>query len=119
MVSIKKVYAVSSCVYICLYFLIWYRLKKVVHNDAGGEIYWRLIIRRQRTLFSSNINEGKKAVLFFLRKDFTRTKSIKTHISEQKQKKQRFYALKKPSKGKIVAYSLICVFMLFCAFCAF
>ena len=40
---------------------------------------------------SSNIIEGIKAVLFyffFSRKDFTRTKSTKTHISKQKQKRQ-------------------------------
>ena len=43
---------------------------------------------------SSNINMGIRAVLFFKRKDFTRTKSTKTHISEQKQKRQRFYAVK-------------------------
>ena len=53
---------------------------------------------------SSNINEGIKAVLFFKRKDFTRTKSTKTHISEQKQKRKHFYVLKKTSKGKKVAY---------------
>ena len=44
---------------------------------------------------SSNINEGIKAVLFFKRKDFTRTKCTKTHISKQKQKRQHFYAHKK------------------------
>ena len=52
------------------------------------------------TKISSNINEGIKAVLFFKRKDFTRTKSTKAHVSEQKQKRQRFYALKKHLRGK-------------------
>ena len=39
---------------------------------------------------SSNIIESIKVVCFFFlsRKDFTRTKSTKTHISEQKQKRQ-------------------------------
>ena len=37
---------------------------------------------------SSNINEGIKAVLFVEWKDFTSTKSTKTHASGQKQKKQ-------------------------------
>ena len=83
---------------ICLYFLIWYQLKKLVDNDAGGETYWHLInwsIKQSKqlfagkvTLFSSNINEGLKAVLFFKRKDFTRTESTTTHITEQKQKRQ-------------------------------
>ena len=33
---------------------------------------------------SSNINEGIRAVCFFLRKDFASTESTKTHISKQK-----------------------------------
>ena len=46
---------------------------------------------KQVLLFtSSNINEGIRAALFLLRKDFIRTKSTKTHISEQKQKKAAF-----------------------------
>ena len=72
---------------------------------------------------SSNVNEGIRAVLnhffFFLREDFTCTKSIKTHISEQKQKRQHFNALKKHLRRKKVIYSLyslICVFMLFMLF---
>ena len=57
---------------------------------------------------------------FLNKKSFTHTKSSKTHISdEQKQKRLRFYALKKTSKGKKVAYSLICVFMLFMCFLCF
>ena len=39
-------------------------------------------------LFSSNTNEGIKAVLFFKRKDSAHTKSTTTHTSEQKQKRQ-------------------------------
>ena len=61
------------------------------------------------------------AVLFFLRKDFTRTKSTKTHISKQKQKKQRFYALKKYLKGKkllIRLFGFLCFLCAFCASCA-
>ena len=61
--------------------------------------------------------------LFFLQKDFTTTKSTKTHISEQKQKRQRFHALKKHLRGK---KSLIRLFTFFAfawlrlfAFCAF
>ena len=42
------------------------------------------------------------------------------HITKQKQKRQCFYALKKTSKGKKDAYSLICIFMLFtCSLCFF
>ena len=44
---------------------------------------------------SSNVNEGIRAGFFFLQKDFTRTKSTKTHTSKQKQKRQHFYAHKK------------------------
>ena len=70
---------------------------------------------------SSNVNEGIRAVLnhfsfFFLWEDFTCTKSIKIHISEQKQKRQHFNALKKHLRRKKVIYSLICVFMLFMLF---
>ena len=57
--------------------------------------------------------------LFFLQKDFTRTKSTKTDISEQKQKRQRFKCAYKTSKGRKVACSLICVFMLFMCFLCF
>ena len=57
--------------------------------------------------------------LFFLQKDFTRTKSTKTDISEQKQKRQRFKCAYKTSKGRKVACSPICVFMLFMCFLCF
>ena len=73
-------------------------------------------------LISSNISEGIKAVLFFKRKDFTRTESTKTHISEQKQKRQRFYALKKHLRGRkslIRLFAFLCFLCAFCAFCAF
>ena len=70
-------------------------------------------------LVSSNINEGIKAVLFFKRKDFTRTKSTKTHISEQKQKRQRFYALKKHLRGRKSLIRLFAFLCFLCAFCAF
>ena len=43
---------------------------------------------------SGNINEGIKVVSFFKRKDFTH-KKYKMHTSEQKQKRQHFYAHKK------------------------
>ena len=46
------------------------------------------IVQKSFIQNSSNINEGIKAVLFFKRKDFTRTKSTTTHISKQKQKRQ-------------------------------
>ena len=43
---------------------------------------WSLLIdlleNKDFTAFSSNVNEGIKAVLFFKRKDFTRTKSTKS-----------------------------------------
>ena len=76
----------------------------------------------KKTPVSSNINEGIKAVLFFKRKDFTRTKSTKTHISEQKQKRQHFYALKKHLRGRkslIRLFAFLCFLCVFCAFCAF
>ena len=64
---------------------------------------------------SSNVNEVIRAVLtflfiyFFLQKDFTHMKKHKTHISEQKQKRQRFYVHKK--------HLLIWVFVIFMLFC--
>ena len=106
--------------YVCI-FLFSIGWKKIVRNGAGGETfcfvmwlrftYWRLNnIKKKKKLFagktflvaffSSNINEGIKAVLSFKRKDFTRTKSTKTQISEQKQKRQRFYALEKHLRGR-------------------
>ena len=71
---------------------------------------------------SSNKNEGIRAVLFLLRKDFTCTKSTKTHISEQKQKRQHFYALKKHLRGRkslIRLFAFLCFLCAFYAFCAF
>ena len=68
---------------------------------------------------SSNINEGIRAVLLFKRKDFTRTKSTKTHISEQKQKRQRFYALIKHLRGRKSLIRLFAFLCHLCAFCAF
>ena len=71
---------------------------------------------------SSNISEGIKAVLFFKQKDFTRTKSTKAHISEQKQKRQHFYVLKKHLRGKklpIRLFTFLCFLCPFYAFCAF
>ena len=97
-----------------MYFLIWYRLEKKQYAMTPFRFvmwlrftYWCLnnyfldqSIKQSKqnnklftgktflvALFSSNINEGIRAVLFFKRKDFTLTKSIKTHISEQRQKK--------------------------------
>ena len=70
-------------------------------------------------LFSSNINEGIRAVLFLLRKYFTRTKSTKTHISKQKQKKQHFYALKKNLRRKKSPIRLFAFLCFLCAFYAF
>ena len=71
---------------------------------------------------SSNINEGIRAVLFFKQKDFTRTKITKTHVSEQKRKRQRFYALKKHLRGRkllIHLFPFLCFWCAFCAFCVF
>ena len=56
---------------------------------------------------SNIVHKGIRALLnlfiflyiFFLQEDFTRTKSTKTHTSEQKQKKQHFYAHKKQLRG--------------------
>ena len=75
---------------------------------------------------SSNVNEGIRAVLnhfyLFLREDFTCTKSIKTHISEQKQKRQHFNAFKKHLRGKksfICLFAFLCFLCFFCAFLCF
>ena len=79
-------------------------------------------------LFSSNINEGMKAFLFLLRKDFTRKKSTKTHINEQKQNKKKktvLNVLKKHLRGRKSLVRLhallcfLCAFFAFCTFCAF
>ena len=70
-------------------------------------------------VFSSNVNEGIKAVLFFKRKDFTRTKSTKTHISKQKQKRQRFFAVQKHLRGRKLLSRLFVFLCFLCAFCAF
>ena len=64
---------------------------------------------------SSNINEVIRAIpslfFFFLRKDFTQKKSTKTHIGKQKQKRWRFYALKKHLRRR---KSLIHLFTFLC-----
>ena len=53
------------------------------------------------SMFSSYVNEVNRAIsslyiffIFFLQKDFIRTKKQKTLTSEQKQKRQRFMCLK-------------------------
>ena len=46
----------------------------------------------------------------------------KNHISQQKQKRQRFYALKKCLRGRkslIRLFAFLCFLCAFCAFCAF
>ena len=43
----------------------------------------------------------------------------KTHIGEQKQKRQRFYALKKHLRGKKLLIRLFACLCFLCAFCAF
>ena len=74
-------------------------------------------------LLSSNVNEVIRAVLtffFFLQKDFTRTQGTKTHISEQKQKRQCFYVLKKHLRGKksvICLFAFYAFYVLFVLFC--
>ena len=73
-------------------------------------------------LFSTNINEGIKEVLFFKRKDFIRTKSTKMHISKQKQKRQRFKWVKKNLRGGkslIHLFAFLCFFMFLCFLCFF
>ena len=45
----------------------------IIENTVIIEKYYNNEIN-----FSSNLNEGIKAVLFFLRKDFTHTKSTKS-----------------------------------------
>ena len=59
-------------------------------------------IDRLRGHTSSNVNEAIRAILnlfFFTRKFYTHKKH-KTHISEQKQKRQHFYAHKKHLRGR-------------------
>ena len=68
---------------------------------------------------SSNINEGIKAVLFFKRKDFTQTKSTKTHISEQKNKGSVLNALKKHLRGRKSLIRLLAFLCFLCVCCAF
>ena len=79
------------------------------------------------TYISSNINEVIRAVLnviIFSRKDFACTKSVKKHKKKHKKHKnaakQMYKTLQankskkcaqKTFKGKIVTYSLICVFV--------
>ena len=50
-------------------------------------------------LFSSNTNEGIRAVLFLLRKDFTRTKKCKNAHKGTKTKRAVLNALKKHLRG--------------------
>ena len=59
---------------------------------------------------------------YFLNKKISHTKSTestKTHISEQKQKSQRFYALKKHLSGRKLLVHLYVFLCFLCAFCAF
>ena len=73
-------------------------------------------------LLSSNVNEVIRAIsnffIFFKRRGFTRTKSAKSQkrLQANKNKKAAFFMRLKISKGKKVAYSLICVFVLFMLF---
>ena len=71
-------------------------------------------------LFSSIVDEVNKATLnffiFFLQEDFHTPKKHKTHTSEQKKKRQHFYAHKKHLRG---GKSLFCIFMLFVLFIFF
>ena len=127
-----------------MYFLIWYRLEKKQYAMTPFRFvmwlrfaYWCLnnyfldqSIKQSKqnnklftgktflvALFSSNINEGIRAVLFFKRKDFTLTKSIKTHISEQRQKKGSLDL--REGKSLIHLFEFLCFLCVFCAFCAF
>ena len=71
--------------------------------------------------WSSNINEGIKAVLFFKRKDFTCTKSTKTLHKRTKKKKAALNALEKHLRGRkslVRLYTFLCFLCAFCAFCA-
>ena len=90
-------------------------------------------------LFSSNTNEGIRAVLFLLRKDFTRTKkrknshkrtktkravlnALKKHLRGTKTKRAVLNVLKKHLRGRklpIHLFTFLCFSCAFCAFCAF
>ena len=70
---------------------------------------------------SSIVNEGIRALLnffiiFFFTRRFHTHKKHKTHTSEQKQKKQHFYAHKKHLRGR---KSLVWHFVLFMLFMVF
>ena len=71
---------------------------------------------------SSNVNEVIRAILnfFFFTQRFYTHKKHKTHISEQKEKRQRFYALKKHLRRRksIVRLYTFCAFYALYAFCA-
>ena len=56
---------------------------------------------------------------FWLWKGFTPTKSTKTHISKQKQRRQHFYVLKKHLRGKKSLIRLFAFLYFLCAFCTF
>ena len=64
---------------------------------------------------SSNINEDVRVILFLLRKDFTRTKNTKTHISKQKQKCS-CYTLKKHLRARKLFIRLFMLTYFICAF---
>ena len=59
----------------------------------------------KKIISSRNTIEGIKAILLFKRTYFTRTKTTKTHSSEQKKSNVLLHL--KTSKEKKVAYSLI------------
>ena len=72
---------------------------------------------------SSNVNEVIRAILnfliFFTKRFYThkKHKKRKTHISQQQKKKGSVFIRLKTSKGKKVAYSLVCVLCFRCFLC--
>ena len=87
---------------------------QLIYPNIKNSVNWLVKCNK-----SSNTNEGIKAVLFFKRKDFTRTKSTKTHISKRKQKRQRFFAVQKHLRGRKLLSRLFVFLCFLCAFCAF
>ena len=91
----------------------------------GTTLYFLLECTSKPNVRSGNVNEVIRAVLdFYLfiycSKRFYTHKKHKTHMSEQKQKRQRFYALKKhlrERKSLIRLFAFLCFLYFLCFWC--
>ena len=77
---------------------------RVVHVKSNVNVVIRVV---------SNFFFNK---IFYMHKKHKKHKKHKTHIKRAKTKKVAFLCAEKISKGKKVAYSLICTFVLFMCF---